>query len=54
MEENKLEIRCFNGLVSFYDNDNLLLETSQVITENLKMKITLDTYNVFNIKYIEY
>jgi len=54
MEENKLEIRCFNGLISFYDNDNLLLETSQAITENLKMKITLDTYNVFNMKYIEY
>lgn len=48
-----LEIRYVGGVIYFY-SDNVLKFTSAVsITENLKLALVLNTYDVVGIKYIE-
>ena len=48
----KIEIKCVNGALSLWNNDVLFGNTGVTITENVRLKISLDDYNMYNMKFI--
>ena len=50
----KLEIKCVSGVLSIWNNDVLVGNTNPLVTltENVRLKLSLDDYNMYNIKFL--
>jgi len=52
-EDSNIELRCVNGIVRTYVNSIVKTAYSGTLTENLKLKININSFDIENIKYIE-